>query len=181
MIATTPAEITTRSTLVLQAPHAPIFGLVTTISSQRTDNFVFWTEGVAGLATAYALRLAGHHVTIYEAQGFFNAGYKGGQRIPPNVSKILKEWVGEDELRNLAVQNVCTSCYDSELFFLPHCCATHAQLVGHGKVDICAWRLMVFTEQCFLETVPTSVLTVTARITNTQYSTVVLYPLFNKK
>lgn len=35
-----------------------------------------------------------------------------GLRVPPNMSKLLKKWVGADELAKTSVLNVATPSYD---------------------------------------------------------------------
>ncbi|PPR00104.1 hypothetical protein CVT24_008962 [Panaeolus cyanescens] len=47
--------------------------------------------GIAGLATAYCLRKAGHQVLVLE-KGGVGAGGRGGIQCPPNMTKILCKW-----------------------------------------------------------------------------------------
>ncbi|KAI0091577.1 hypothetical protein BDY19DRAFT_931199 [Irpex rosettiformis] len=63
--------------------------------------------GLAGLATAYALQAAGHSVRVFEKQPSLGVP-AGGLRVPPNMSKILKSWAGEEELHKTAVLCVGT-------------------------------------------------------------------------
>ena len=67
--------------------------------------------GLAGLATAYALQSVGHTVRVFEKQPSLGAP-AGGLRVPPNMRKILKSWVGEEELRKTAVLCVGTPWHD---------------------------------------------------------------------
>ncbi len=65
------------------------------------------------MAVAYALCKAGHGVHVlekYESLGI----PAGGLRVPPNMSKILRRWVGDQELSKTAVQNVGIRWYDRE-------------------------------------------------------------------
>ncbi|KAI0730570.1 FAD/NAD(P)-binding domain-containing protein [Earliella scabrosa] len=62
--------------------------------------------GVAGLAVAYMLSVAGHRVRVIERYRPDAPG--GSQRIPPNLSKILRQWVGDEELRRVATRCVRT-------------------------------------------------------------------------
>jgi 2-polyprenyl-6-methoxyphenol hydroxylase-like FAD-dependent oxidoreductase len=59
--------------------------------------------GIGGLSVAYTLAKAGHKVRVLDK----NSGVgipAAGLRVPPNMSKILKRWVGEEELRKTAVR-----------------------------------------------------------------------------
>ncbi|KAF8636411.1 hypothetical protein AX17_003593 [Amanita inopinata Kibby_2008] len=47
--------------------------------------------GIGGLACAYALGQSGHRVRVLESNPGLHR-LSGGVRIPPNLSKILKEW-----------------------------------------------------------------------------------------
>ncbi|KAI0738682.1 FAD/NAD-P-binding domain-containing protein [Daedaleopsis nitida] len=58
--------------------------------------------GLGGLAVAYMLSKAGHRVKVFE-KGDLNTG-GGGRRVPPNLSKILRQWVGEEELMKIATR-----------------------------------------------------------------------------
>lgn len=69
--------------------------------------------GISGLSAAYCLCKAGHRVKVLEQAprlGFPSSGL----RVPPNMSKILRRWVGEAELRKTAVLNLETPCIDSK-------------------------------------------------------------------
>ncbi|PFH46881.1 hypothetical protein AMATHDRAFT_82406 [Amanita thiersii Skay4041] len=54
-------------------------------------NVLIIGAGIAGLASAYALGKSGHKVRVLESSSDSNRA-SGGIRIPPNLSKILKEW-----------------------------------------------------------------------------------------
>ncbi|KAI0731119.1 FAD/NAD(P)-binding domain-containing protein [Earliella scabrosa] len=69
-----------------------------------TLDFLVVGGGVGGLAVAYALSSAGHRVRVLEKHDY-NAP-SGGHRVPPNLSKILRQWVGEEELMKVAARNV---------------------------------------------------------------------------
>lgn len=62
--------------------------------------------GISGLAVAYMLQKAGHRVRVVEKQGLHAPS--AGLRIPPNLSKILRQWVGHDELRKVTMRCVGT-------------------------------------------------------------------------
>ncbi|EIW75657.1 FAD/NAD(P)-binding domain-containing protein [Coniophora puteana RWD-64-598 SS2] len=72
-------------------------GKHTPILPRRTADFlriVVVGGSIAGLATAYALRESGHHVTVLE-QRISPAAYtqsKGGVRCPPNMSRVFDQW-----------------------------------------------------------------------------------------
>ncbi|KAI0793854.1 FAD/NAD(P)-binding domain-containing protein [Fomes fomentarius] len=61
---------------------------------------------IGGLAVAYVLSKAGHRVTVLEQHDFDVPS--GGQRIPPNLSKILRQWVGEEELMKVSTRCIGT-------------------------------------------------------------------------
>ncbi|KAH8103981.1 FAD/NAD-P-binding domain-containing protein [Cristinia sonorae] len=69
--------------------------------------------GLSGLATAYVLQRAGHRVRILEELEKLGSP-ASGLRVPPNLSKIFREWFGEEELLRHAVKNVGTPWYDLE-------------------------------------------------------------------
>ena len=56
--------------------------------------------GIGGLAVAYVLSSAGHRVRVLEKHDLNVPS--GGHRVPPNFSKILRQWVGEEELHRLS-------------------------------------------------------------------------------
>ncbi|PCH44468.1 FAD/NAD(P)-binding domain-containing protein [Wolfiporia cocos MD-104 SS10] len=62
--------------------------------------------GIAGLSVAFILAQAGHHVRVIEKRGL--GVHAGGLRVPPNLSKILTQWVGREELVRTAVPCVGT-------------------------------------------------------------------------
>ena len=67
--------------------------------------------GLAGLSAAYTLAKAGHNVQLLERQSDLGVP-AAGVRVPPNMSKIFRRWVGKDELFKTAVLNVATPWYD---------------------------------------------------------------------
>ena len=69
----------------------------------------FRDTGIGGLAVAYVLSNSGHRVRVVEKHGLDAPG--AGYRIPPNFSKILKQWVGEEALRRVA-----TRCEGSPIY-----------------------------------------------------------------
>ena len=71
------------------------------------------SAGLAGLAVAFTLCKAGHRVRVLEKQPALGAP-SSGLRVPPNMSKILRKWVGADELAKVACLNVATPWYDCE-------------------------------------------------------------------
>ncbi|KAI0821440.1 FAD/NAD(P)-binding domain-containing protein [Irpex lacteus] len=74
-------------------------------------SFVIVGGGIAGLSAAYTLCMAGHRVRVLEQAS--ELGYSScGIRVPPNMSKILKKWVGSEELEKVAVLNTATPCID---------------------------------------------------------------------
>ncbi|KAI0090695.1 FAD/NAD-P-binding domain-containing protein [Irpex rosettiformis] len=98
-------------------------------SATLSIDFIIVGGGISGLSTAYTLCKAGHKVKVFEKMqgvGFPSSGI----RVPPNMSKILKKWVGEEELYKTAVLNVATPCIDSE-YALP---------LGCVRLCILLWR-----------------------------------------
>ena len=73
--------------------------------------------GVGGLAVAYMLCNAGHCVRVLEKRDYSKLPCSG-HRLPPNVSKILRQWVGEEELRKLSVRCMRTRFNRCEYFVL---------------------------------------------------------------
>ena len=67
--------------------------------------------GLAGLSAAYTLSKAGHKVRLLEKQPALGVP-AAGVRVPPNMSKLFKKWVGAEELNKTAVLNVATPWYD---------------------------------------------------------------------
>ncbi|KAI0761793.1 FAD/NAD(P)-binding domain-containing protein [Trametes elegans] len=67
-------------------------------------DFLVIGGGVGGLAVAYVLSKAGHRVRVLERRDLDVPG--GGHRVPPNMSKILRQWIGEEELRKVSTR--CT-------------------------------------------------------------------------
>ncbi len=62
---------------------------------------------------AFMLSKGGHKVRVLEKQNDLSTP-SSGLRIPPNMSKILKKWVGAEELAKIACLNVATPWYDCE-------------------------------------------------------------------
>lgn len=71
----------------------------------------FCVAGLAGLSAAYTLAKSGHKVRLLEKQNALGVP-AAGVRVPPNMSKIFKKWVGEKELYKTAVLNVATPWYE---------------------------------------------------------------------
>ncbi|TFK90818.1 FAD/NAD(P)-binding domain-containing protein [Polyporus arcularius HHB13444] len=69
-------------------------------------DFLVVGGGIGGLAVAYVLSKAGHRVRVLERHDFNVPS--GGQRVPPNLSKILRQWVGEEELMKISTRCVGT-------------------------------------------------------------------------
>ncbi|TBU30611.1 FAD/NAD(P)-binding domain-containing protein [Dichomitus squalens] len=67
-------------------------------------DFIVVGGGIGGLAVAYVLSKAGQRVRVLEKNGMDLPS--GGHRVPPNFSKILRQWMGEEELRKLSVRCV---------------------------------------------------------------------------
>ena len=64
--------------------------------------FVSGVTGIGGMAAAYMLSKVGHRVRVVERYALDAPG--GGMRVPPNLSKILRQWVGEEELRKVTTR-----------------------------------------------------------------------------
>ncbi|KAH9893223.1 FAD/NAD-P-binding domain-containing protein [Cubamyces lactineus] len=69
-------------------------------------DFLVIGGGIGGLAVAYVLSKSGHRVRVLEKRDLDVPG--GGHRVPPNLSKILRHWVGEEELRKVSTRCVGT-------------------------------------------------------------------------
>ncbi|TCD63710.1 hypothetical protein EIP91_005081 [Steccherinum ochraceum] len=69
--------------------------------------------GISGLATAFVLQRAGHRVHVLEELQSLGTP-AAGLRVPPNLSKIFREWIGEEELSRISVRNIGTPWYDLE-------------------------------------------------------------------
>ncbi|KAI0730565.1 FAD/NAD(P)-binding domain-containing protein [Earliella scabrosa] len=65
--------------------------------------------GIGGLAVAYMLSNAGHRVRVLERHDLNAPG--AGVRVPPNLSKILRQWVGLEELMKVARRCVGSPFY----------------------------------------------------------------------
>jgi hypothetical protein len=92
----------TRSSARIRKPAQPII-----ISFVLTIHL----SGIGGFSVAYALAKAGHKVRVLERQLGLGTP-AAGLRVPPNMSKILCRWIGEEELRKHAVVNLETPWYD---------------------------------------------------------------------
>ncbi|TBU24709.1 hypothetical protein BD311DRAFT_671189 [Dichomitus squalens] len=66
--------------------------------------------GIGGLAVAYALSKAGQRVRVLEKNNLNVPS--GGHRMTPNSSKILRQWIGEEELMKSAVRCVRCKTFD---------------------------------------------------------------------
>ncbi|KAI0692644.1 FAD/NAD(P)-binding domain-containing protein [Cytidiella melzeri] len=86
------------------------FEPVSNVASLSLD-FVVVGGGLGGFSVAHMLCQAGHKVRVLEKLPGLGTP-AGGLRVPPNLSKILKRWVGEEELRKTAVLNVSTPWWD---------------------------------------------------------------------
>ncbi|OSD05334.1 FAD/NAD-P-binding domain-containing protein [Trametes coccinea BRFM310] len=69
-------------------------------------DFLVIGGGVGGLAVAYVLAKSGHRVRVLEKRDLDVPS--GGHRVPPNLSKILRHWVGEEELMKVSSRCVGT-------------------------------------------------------------------------
>nr|GAT50088.1 predicted protein [Mycena chlorophos] len=72
-----------------------------TTNSHRTRathvlKFVVVGGGIAGLATAYTLRTAGHEIAVVEKRNLMDET-KGTLRCPPNMTTLLSRWPGMEE------------------------------------------------------------------------------------
>ncbi|KAI0630781.1 FAD/NAD-P-binding domain-containing protein [Trametes polyzona] len=72
-------------------------------------DFLVIGGGVGGLAVAYVLAKSGHHVRVLERHGLDAPG--AGHRVPPNMSKILRQWIGEEELLKISTKCVGSPFY----------------------------------------------------------------------
>ncbi|KAI0343353.1 FAD/NAD(P)-binding domain-containing protein [Trametopsis cervina] len=101
--------------------------------ARLTLDFVVVGGGLAGLSVAHMLCQAGHRVRVLERQPSLSSSgpRAGGLRVPPNMSKILKRWVGEEAIRKSAVR-----CLESPWWDLHT-----GESYGYAP-----WRLDVMTE-----------------------------------
>lgn len=82
-----------------------------------TIDFIIIGGGIAGLACALALRRIGHRVLVLEKDDGTDQ-VAGGCRLPPNMSKILKYWGFEPQLRDISVVSGATFLSIYETGFL---------------------------------------------------------------
>ncbi|KAH9935978.1 FAD/NAD(P)-binding domain-containing protein [Epithele typhae] len=104
-------------------------------SSARADlalDILVVGGGISGLALAYTLSTAGHRVRVLEKSNL--SAPSGGIRLPPNFSKILKRWIGEEELMKVATRCVGTPFMHlntgSSIGYLPWRAAVMAETGG---------------------------------------------------
>ncbi|TBU59476.1 FAD/NAD(P)-binding domain-containing protein [Dichomitus squalens] len=74
------------------------------------DFVVVGGAGIGGLAVAYVLSKGGQRVRVLE-KNTLNVP-SGGHRMTPNSSKILRQWIGEEELMKSAVRCVRCKTFD---------------------------------------------------------------------
>ncbi|KAI0773342.1 FAD/NAD(P)-binding domain-containing protein [Irpex lacteus] len=125
---TTNSEKTTASLvldfLIVGGGESPIFFLVNFGASDllnfvgRFATHAFAIEGfslhtlrLGGLSAAYVLRKGGHNVRVLEKLPALGTP-AAGLRVPPNMSKILKRWVDEEELGKNSVLNLSSPWRD---------------------------------------------------------------------
>ena len=68
------------------------------------------------MAVAYVLSKAGHRVKVLEKNDLSIPG--GGHRVTPNFSKILRQWIGEEELKKISVRCIGSPSFNREFFRL---------------------------------------------------------------
>ena len=73
-------------------------------------------SGIGGLAVAFTLCKSGHRVRVLERRDL--SAPSGGMRVPPNLSKILRRWVGEEELAKVTTRCVGTPFHHCEFLRL---------------------------------------------------------------
>lgn len=105
--------------------------------------------GIGGLAVAYALSKAGHQVKVLEKNDLSIPG--GGHRVTPNFSKILRQWIGEEELKRISVRCIGSPSFNCEsvhlTFILPVCDVHIPTTVRNGEtVGYLAWQPAVLAE-----------------------------------
>ncbi|KAF8224334.1 FAD/NAD(P)-binding domain-containing protein [Tricholoma matsutake] len=68
-------------------------------------DFLIVGGGIAGLASAIALRRVGHRVTVLERNKSINDHTSGGIRMAPNLTKIMYHWGLRKELQAIAINS----------------------------------------------------------------------------
>ncbi|KAF9078691.1 hypothetical protein BDP27DRAFT_24175 [Rhodocollybia butyracea] len=68
--------------------------------SADTLKFVVVGGGIAGLTSAYLLKQSGHEVVILEKSSCLEQMTHGGIKIPPNMTRLMHELPGAEELLN---------------------------------------------------------------------------------
>ena len=107
-----------------------------------------YRTGLSGFSVAHVLCKAGHSVRVLEKLSALGTP-SGGLRVPPNMSKILKKWVGPEELAKTAVLNIATPWHDCMCkYFLPPLALTPlCEAVNTGeRMGVAQWRPAVMAE-----------------------------------
>ncbi|KAJ6602645.1 hypothetical protein DFH09DRAFT_1125275 [Mycena vulgaris] len=83
-------------------PHPPA-SIMDPVPNPLKLTIVIVGCGLGGLAAALCFGQAGHQVTVYEAASEA-AEIGAGIQVPPNVSRLLREWGLQQELERIAVK-----------------------------------------------------------------------------
>ncbi|TFK79962.1 FAD/NAD(P)-binding domain-containing protein [Polyporus arcularius HHB13444] len=101
-------------------------------SAELSLDFLVVGGGIGGLSVAYMLQKAGHRVRVVEKQGLHAPS--AGLRIPPNLSKILWQWVDREELDKVTTRCVGTPMHSlhtgKNVGYLPWKPAVMAEIGG---------------------------------------------------